>query len=111
LSGYEVPTDRKIDGLDQTDLLRGVSEEGNRDHLYYFSNDYLHGVRQGRWKLLLPDRKRYRGYVRDLGTDGIELYDLETDIGETNNLAGEHPEIVARLQALAEHLTDYQAPQ
>ena len=111
LSGCEVPTDRTLDGVDQTDLLLGNSVEGNRDHLYYVSNDYLHGIRQGRWKLLLPNRKGYRGYVRDRGTDGFELYDLETDIGETSNVAGEHPEIVARLQALAEQLPDYQAPQ
>ena len=110
LAGYEVPTDRTIDGVDQTDLLLGISEEGNRDHLYYFSNDNLHGVRQGKWKLLLPDRKGYRNYVNDLGTDGIELYDLKTDIGETANIAEEHPEIVARLRILAQQLPEYQEP-
>jgi len=33
---------------------------------------------------------------------GLALYDLEADPGETRNLAGEHPEIVARLLQLAE---------
>jgi arylsulfatase A-like enzyme len=88
----------------------GITEEGNRDHLYYLSNDYLHGIRQGKWKLLLPNRKGYRSYVTDRGTDQIELYDLETDIGETNNIADEHPEIVARLQNLAKQLPGYQVP-
>jgi arylsulfatase len=32
----------------------------------------------------------------------LALYDLETDPGETRNLAGEHPEIVERLSRLAE---------
>jgi arylsulfatase A-like enzyme len=110
LSGFELPTDRIIDGVDQTDLLLGINEEGNRDHLYYFSNDYLHGVRQGKWKLLLPDRKGYRSYVKDVGSSGVELYDLESDIGETENLAGEYPEITERLRELAKQLPDYQSP-
>jgi arylsulfatase len=32
----------------------------------------------------------------------LSLYDLETDIGETTNLAAKHPEVVQRLLALAE---------
>ncbi len=104
LAGYQVPSDRIIDGVDQTDLLLGVKEKGNRDHLYYFSDDNLHGVRKGKWKLLLPNRTGYRRYVNDLGTDGIELYNLETDIGETTNMAEEHPEIVAQLLTLTEQL-------
>ena len=111
LAGFEVPSDRTIDGVDQTDLLLGISKEGNRDHLYYFSNDNLHGVRQGKWKLLLPDRKGYRNYVDDLGSDDIELYNLDTDIGETDNVAEEHPEIIEQLRALAEQLPGYQDSQ
>jgi len=30
------------------------------------------------------------------------LFDLETDLSETNNVAGQHPDVVVRLQALAE---------
>ena len=30
------------------------------------------------------------------------LYDLETDIGESKDVAAEHPEVVARLSALAD---------
>lgn len=97
LAGFKVPSDRIIDGVDQTDLLLGMDEEGNRDHLYYFSMDNLHGVRQGNWKLLLPNRKGYRTFVKDIGTEGIELYNLEKDIGESANVAKEHPEIVAKL--------------
>ena len=44
------------------------------------------GLRIGDWKLLSnPDGK------------SIELYDLATDIGETNNLAGDHPDRVTAL--------------
>ena len=31
---------------------------------------------------------------------GMELYDLESDIGETRNVANQHPDIVSELLAL-----------
>lgn len=102
LAGYKVPDDRIIDGVDQTALLLGKNETGARDHIYYLSQNELHGVRKGKWKLLLPDRKGYRGYVKDRGSSGTELYDLESDIGETRNVAEQNPEVVAELLALTE---------
>ncbi|NQU25482.1 MAG: sulfatase [Candidatus Nealsonbacteria bacterium] len=101
LAGYDVPDDRIIDGVDQTALLLGKNEAGARDKFYYFCQNELHGVRQGKWKLILPDRKRFYGYVKDKGSGAVELYDLESDIGEKKNVAAEHPEIVTKLLAAA----------
>ena len=101
LAGYDVPDDRIIDGVDQTALLLGKSEAGARDNFCYFCQNELHGVRKGKWKLLLPDRKRFYGYVKDKGSRAVELYDLKSDIGEKKNVAGDNPEIVAELLALA----------
>jgi len=42
----------------------------------------------GRWKA-----------VRPKGGAALELYDLETDIGETKNLAGERSDIMAEIEA------------
>ncbi len=97
LAGYRVPTDRIIDGVNQTSLLQGKSKEGARDNYFYFSQFELHGVREGKWKLLLGDRQKHYGYVDDKGSGKIELYDLNSDIGETKDLASQHPEIVERL--------------
>jgi len=103
LAGYDVPTDRIIDGVDQTALLSGRSDTGARDNFYYyFCGGSLRGVRKGKWKLLLPNRVYCYRYVKDRGTGGIELYDLESDVGETMNVAKQHPEIVAELRKLAE---------
>ncbi len=101
LAGCNIPDDRIIDGVDQTDLLLGKSIEGERNDFYYFCKNELHGVRKGKWKLMLPDRKIFRGYVKDRGTKEIELYNLESDIGEKNNLAEQHPEIVSELMTYA----------
>lgn len=101
LAGCEIPQDRIIDGVDQTKLLQGKSKQGARDDYYYFCRNELQAVRKGQWKLILPDRKKHYGYVKDLGTNEIELYDLASDIGETKNLADQHPDIVADLMQLA----------
>ena len=97
LAGYKVPKDRLIDGVDQTALLLGDSEKDARDHFYYFCRNTLHGVRKGRWKLVLANRKNYYNYVKDTGSNEMELYDLKSDIGEKRNVAKQHPEVVEEL--------------
>ncbi|MGD9857285.1 MAG: sulfatase [Planctomycetaceae bacterium] len=104
LAGYDPPTDRLIDGVDQTALLLGDSEQGNRHDFFYFSQGELHGVRRGNWKLMLPHREKFFGFVKDRGSNEVELYDLESDLGETNNVAASHPELVKDLLAYARAL-------
>jgi len=101
LSGFEVPDDRTIDGVDQTDLLLGKSREGARDNFLYLNN----AVRQGKWKYLRAEQK-VRPYAVDAEREKVEeLYDLDADIGERNNLATRYPEKVAQLKQLMEKLT------
>jgi arylsulfatase A-like enzyme len=101
LAGFAPPADRIIDGVDQTDLLLGRSERGARDHFHYFCQNELHGVRLGPWKLILPNRQVFYGYVKDRGSNDVELYHLETDLGEKHNVARENPAVVEKLQAFA----------
>lgn len=103
LAGFALPKDRVIDGFDQTDLLMGKSKLGNRDHYFYHSGS--HGVRKGKWKLLKANRwspkiMKRRSYPKDFGTNEVELYNLDEDIGEENNLASQYPEIVKELNSL-----------
>ncbi len=100
LAGYQVPADRTIDGVDQTELLLGQSEYGARETFYYQGN----GVRQGKWKYLVA-KQQVPGYARDNARSEVEeLYDLDADIGETSNLAEEHPDKVKELRALLEEI-------
>ena len=101
LAGYKVPKDRIIDGVDQTELLLGKSRTGARDNYYYFSRNEMQAVRKGKWKLRLPGLKSIYGYVKDRGSQQIELYNLDADIGEKKNVAKDHQEVVAELRKLA----------
>jgi len=95
LYGFQVPEDRPIDGIDQTELLLGKSDAG-REHFYFDRA----GVREGRWKYLKPDAHFFGYAVEDNRQKVEELYDLETDLGERKNLATEMPEKVAQMRAL-----------
>ncbi len=95
LAGFEVPDDRRIDGIDQTNLLLGKRDSG-RDH-FYFSGA---GVRMGKWKYLKPNAN-FAGYATENDRKKVdELYDLESDIGERTNLAAKYPQKTAELRAL-----------
>ncbi|MBP90068.1 MAG: N-acetylgalactosamine 6-sulfate sulfatase [Planctomycetaceae bacterium] len=100
LAGYKAPADRMIDGIDQTELIFGRSEDGARDTYFYQGN----GVRQGKWKYLIAKHK-VPGYARDTKRKEVEeLYDLDTDIGETTSLASKHPDKVRRFRVLLEEI-------
>lgn len=95
LGGFQVPDDRPIDGIDQTDLLFGKRETG-REH-FYFDNA---GIRQGKWKYLKANA-HFFGYAIESDRNNVEeLYDLEVDLGERTNLAAKFPQKVAELSAL-----------
>lgn len=99
LCGFALPKDRHIDGIDQSDLLLGKRETGRE--FFYFNKA---GVRRGKWKYLRANA-HFHGYaVDDQRPKAEELYDLESDLGERNNLAQKHPLLLAELRALTDQL-------
>ena len=106
----------KLDGKDITPLLLGDTRAKSPQEAYYFyyNSNELQAVRSGDWKLMLPQQYRTLGRNPIVAKGGIpsryqqakitapQLYHLRQDIGETRNIAAEHPEVVARLLALAE---------
>ena len=52
---HKLPTDRPIDGVDQTDVLSGKSEMGNRESLLTFIGADLVAVRWKQWRLYFKD--------------------------------------------------------
>jgi hypothetical protein len=62
----------------------------------------LQAVRAGPWKLYLPLEEKILNLQRQQEKSPGMLYDVRDDPGETKERSAEHPEVVARLTALAE---------
>ncbi|CAN5818829.1 sulfatase [soil metagenome] len=103
LADAKVPTDRKIDGVDIWTTLAGAPDATPpRDQFFYFRGFTLEAVRSGPWKLHLSIPKSAPGAKKA----NPQLFNLSDDIGETSNVAADHPNIVQRLQALAQTMKD-----
>lgn len=82
----------KLDGVSIVPLLKNPSASLDRDILYWHYPHYysttapVGALRKGNWKLL--------HYFED---NQLELYDLEEDLGERNNLVQKHPDVAANL--------------
>ena len=55
LIGASVPTDRPIDGVDQTDVLLGKSRDGNRESLLTFIGADIVAARWKQWRVYFTD--------------------------------------------------------
>lgn len=85
LAGVPAPAD--IDGISFLPTLLG-KEQPRHEYLYWKMRGKA-AVRQGKWKAVRP------------GADlPLELYDLDNDIGESHDIAREHPEQVQRMQEI-----------
>ncbi len=112
LTGAPLP-ERKIDGLDIWPLMSGKpGAKTPHEVFYYYFGVHLQAVRSGKWKLHFPhdynivatpgvDGKHGKGAKVMIG---LSLFDLSKDEGETTNLADKYPEVVSRLEKLAEEM-------
>lgn len=99
-----VPTLLELAGLDVPAAVRGSSllplARGTRDpeRPVVVEGRGARSIRVGNWRLVVRE-KEYR-HVRLKGRRverAVELYDLEKDPGERVEVAGKHPDVVARL--------------
>ena len=106
LAGGTTPEDPVIDGRDISPILLGKSTDAPREAQYYFTQYKLDAVRQGSWKLALAPQRETMGrpVKSDAQTKEPRLYNLDEEIGEVTNVAKKHPEVVARLTALAKKM-------
>lgn len=92
-AGLKAPLDLVSDGLDLKPLLQQPTADLERDALffhyphYYQTTTPVSAVRAGKWKLL--------EYLED---ERVELYNLEDDLGEQNDLASTMPDKAAELR-------------
>ncbi len=90
LAGAPIPAECKTDGLSLVSFLKG-GPAPKRDHFYWELHEgaSLQAVRFDHWKA-----------VRQGPEKPIELYDLQTDAAESNDLAKDKPDLVAKAEAL-----------
>ena len=101
LAGARLPKDRIIDGRNIWPILSGhPAAVSPHPAFFYYFRGQLQAVRSGPWKLLLPLGERSLNR-RTSAPQKPVLIDLNQDLGETNNVAARHPEIVAQLLAHA----------
>jgi len=91
VAGIESPKD--IDGLSYLPTMLGQDDKQKKhEYLYweFFERGGKDAVRMGKWKAV-------RNGTRNDPDKPVELYNLEEDIGETKNIADQHPEIAKKL--------------
>lgn len=91
-----VPYNKATDGISILPTLQGKDDK-QKQHSFLFWDFAGFGgqiaVRMGKWK----------GIKRNLQKNPhapLELYNLENDIGEKNNVAGTHPEIAEQIETI-----------
>jgi arylsulfatase len=111
ITGAPLP-EKRIDGVNILSLLMGDPQANPREQYYYYYGGELRAVRQNEWKLYFPHKSR--SYVGvEPGKDGfpgpyatvqtgLELYNLDNDISEEKDVAALNPEVVKRLEKIAD---------
>ncbi len=97
LAGVDAP--KNTDGISYLPALLGQKDQKQHEYLYCASQEGATsvGVRYGNWKLI-----RYRSKKRGEKSAKADwrLYDLSKDIGEKNDVAARHPEVVNKILEL-----------
>ncbi|MBM4040127.1 MAG: arylsulfatase [Planctomycetes bacterium] len=102
LTGQTLPADAAPDSFNVLPALLGEKPDPPcRDHLVEHGN--VLAIRKGQWKLI-PRGPAGKGKKGPAG--GPELYNLADDLGETKNLAGQHPDVVKEMSDLLDRVRD-----
>jgi arylsulfatase A len=99
IAGAQPPQDRIIDGKDILPLMTKPGAPSPHDAFFYYYGEKLEAVRSANWKLVFPRTAMdHTPYERKQGAAKEALlpealYDLSLDVGETNDLIRQHPEV------------------
>ena len=100
ISGGPLPEGAGPDSFSFLPLLLGKEETWSRPPVIHHSGNGTFAIREGKWKLIAGSGSGGRGVPRSRPwSRPYQLYDLEADPGERENLIEKHPHIAARLTA------------
>ena len=89
-TGTPVPAEARLEGMNMFPVLEGRAPAVERTLFWrVMGARQQQAVRSGDWKLLFDGGRPM-------------LFNVRTDLGERNNLIGQHPEIARRLRPLLE---------
>lgn len=97
--GTRLPEEAGEDSVDLLPLLKG-EDRPIRESGVQQSSQGLLAIRKGPWKFIAGPGSG--GHTPGRDRHPAQLYSLDEDLGETNNLYPEHPEIAAELLAFLE---------
>jgi len=107
VTGYNLPHDAAEDSVSNLAIWDGSATEPVREAVVHHSINGSFSIRKGKWKLEMCagsggwSYPRVNNTVNEAeGMPPIQLYDLSSDIGEQNNVQGQHPEVVEELKTL-----------
>ncbi len=108
---HSLPANAAEDSYSFLPALTGAPPKGpQRSHLVSHSIGGHFAIREGAWKLALCPGSggwsKPRPGEEPLGSPAVQLFDLNQDPGETNNLAPQQPAEVTRLTKLLQGLID-----
>ncbi|MCK0156150.1 arylsulfatase [Cellulophaga sp. F20128] len=94
IAGIEIPKD--LDGISfLPTLIKTDAVQINHDYLYweFYEGGGRRAVRKGDWKAVKYNLKKNPNAP-------IQLYNLNEDLGETTDVAGQHPDIIAEMETI-----------
>lgn len=110
VTGFKLPDDAAEDSFSFLPVLLGEGSKPVRPQIVHHSIGGWFAIREGKWKLALcPGSGGWsapRPGEEPANAPKVQLFDLEADIGEKNNVQADHPEIVAKLTKLLESLIE-----
>ena len=106
VSGVEYPTSfngNQIKPMEGKSLMPAFRKDPMIERPIFWEHEGNRAVRLGKWKLI-SRADRGNSFIwddfEDLPSESWELYDMENDRTETNNLSYDQPEIVHKLSSL-----------
>jgi arylsulfatase A-like enzyme len=93
VAGVQAP--EGIDGISFLPALTGQGTQGQHAYLYweFYEQGGKRAVRMGKWKAIQRN-------LQKSGHSPVLLYNLEKDLGETRDLAKDHPEVLDRMRKI-----------
>ncbi len=97
----QIESPKDTDGISFYNTLIQKDKQKTHDYMYWEFPEYdgQVAIRQGKWKFVWPNIKK--------GNTAVELYNLDEDLLEKNNIAKDHPELIERFYKIIkkEHTT------